>query len=125
MPFSTADYMEQGRTLADTKQLLVDRYLSSDHAKGLSRIAAQRKAAALFYVLAKHEMNLNLATVRDLVRIYQRFGAPEHKSLIELFKIGDLSVLASKSDDMVKVAISAKKANPGLTREELRHLLKS
>ncbi|WP_050455883.1 hypothetical protein [Candidatus Burkholderia verschuerenii] len=90
----------------------------------MSTLGVQRKATT-FYKIAATEMKITQHDARQLVKIYERFGKSALRPKLESsFSVGELSMLASKSDDAIKAAMRMKNANPFLRRTELERRLK-
>lgn len=69
---------------------------------------------------------LSEATATQYVRVYERFADSRHRADMEaLFSASKLAVLAAYSDDELTEIVSAKAANPSLTRDGIKQLLKT
>jgi hypothetical protein len=123
-PKLAAEFIEIGRQLSASKQIVMEKFIEDAKSKSENLINAQREAATLFFSYVQHCTEYSPASARQYVRIYERFGDSAHRPQLErLFNIGELAVLAACTDDVLEEAIALKKANPGLTRNELRKYL--
>ncbi|MDR5880487.1 MULTISPECIES: hypothetical protein [Caballeronia] len=115
-----------GKTLVEAKDALVKLAIEKAASEGSNVVAAERKGASLFLEYAKYEFGLSKETTATYVRVYERFVQSRYRAKIEeLFTVGELAVLAAYSDDELTEVVSAKAANPSLTREGLKQLLKT
>ncbi|WP_250502130.1 hypothetical protein [Caballeronia sp. AZ7_KS35] len=113
METTTSAFMEHARILAETEQLF-------QKTVGARDTAARNKAANLFYDYVSLHVNLGKTVTRQLVRLNERFGIHQSRPQLEkLFRIGELTALTAKRDEVVQAAIELKRANPAMTREEL------
>lgn len=87
-------------------------------------VVEERKIASAFYKLVQTEMGFSQATTAQYVRVYKRFADSKHRSQVEaLFTAGDLALLVPFPDDELDNVVSAKEANPGMTRNQLKQRL--
>lgn len=120
MYFTTPEWWEDARQLAEIQRDVTGKIVESSVAAGMNDLQARRKAYGMFLDLAKAEMNLSSVVLRQTVGIYERFGQSEMRpELTRLFGLTDISALTSKSDEEVKLALTLKKADPQITRHEL------
>jgi len=114
-----------GEALLLVKKEVVNRCVEKAQCEGSSLAAAEKKGARFFLDFAKLHYGLSEATTAQYVRIYERFADSRHRAEMEaLFNAGELAVLAAYSDDELTEVVSAKAANPDMTREQLRQLMK-
>lgn len=115
-----------GKTLVEAKDAAVKLAIEKATSEGSNVVAAERKAATLFLQYAKYEFGLSRETTAQYVRVYQRFVESRYRAELEkLFVLGELSVLAAYSDDELTEIVAAKAANPSLTRDAIKQLLKT
>jgi hypothetical protein len=115
-----------GEILVKCKEDAVRRCVDKARCEGSNVAAAERKAASLLYRFAEFEWRLSKATTAQYVRVYERFAKSRHRAeMEELFSAGELAVLAPYSDDELTEIVLEKAINPTLTREQLKHLLKT
>jgi hypothetical protein len=120
MYFTTPEWWEDARQLAEIQRNVTGKIVESSVAAGMTDLEARRKAYGMFLDLAKAKMNSSRELVRATVRIYERFGQSEMRpELTRLFGLTDISALTSKSDEKVKLALTLKGADPHMTRHEL------
>jgi hypothetical protein len=115
-----------GETLVQCKEEIVRRVVDKAQCQGSSVATAERKAASFFYAFAKLNWGVSKPKSAQYVRVYQRFVQSRYRAELEaLFGLGELSILAAYSDDELTEIVSAKAANPSLTRDGLKQLLKT
>ena len=116
---------EIGQQLYETKQMFIKRGVEAAQAAGANLLNAERNAASSFHFFARDVMQYSPATAKQYVRVYERFADSTLRSRVEgLFGVGDLAMLAVYTDDELNDVVSAKEADPSMTREQLRLLLK-
>lgn len=114
-----------GKALAELKVKAVNFCIEKAKSEGSSLTVAERKGASFLYRYAESELRLSKATAAQYLRVYERFVNSRHRAEMEpLFNAGELAVLAAYSDDELTEIVSAKAADPNMTREQLRQLLK-
>lgn len=115
-----------GKTLVETKEAAVKFAIEKATSEGSNVVAAERKGASAFLEYAKYEFGLSKQKTAQYVRVYERFVQSRHRAeMEELFTAGELAVLAAYSDDELAAIVSAKAANPSLTRDGIKQLLKT
>ncbi|WP_250487063.1 hypothetical protein [Caballeronia sp. GaOx3] len=115
-----------GETLVQCKEELIRHMVGKAQLEGTSVVTAERKAASFFYKFAEQNWGLTQPITAQYVRVYERFVESRHRAEMEaLFNAGELTVLAAYSDDELAEIVSAKAANPSLTREGIKQLLKT
>lgn len=115
-----------GKSLIQAKETMVNFAIEKAKSEGTSVVAAERKGASAFLQYAKMQFDLSKATTAQYVRVYERFVDSRYRAEMEaLFNPGELAVLAGYSDDELTEIVSAKEANPSLTREQLKSVLKA
>jgi hypothetical protein len=120
MYFTTPEWWEDARQLAEIQRNVTAKIVESSVAAGMTDLEARRKAYGMFLDLAKAEMNLSSVLLRQTVGIYERFGQSEMRpELTRLFGLTDISALTSESDEKVQLALTLKGADPQMTRHEL------
>ena len=120
MYFTTPEWWEDARQLAEIQRDVTGKIVESSVAAGMNDLEARRKAHGMFLDLATAEMNSTRELVRATVRIYERFGQSElSPELARLFGLTDIDALTAKSDEKVQLALTLKGADPQMTRHEL------
>ena len=121
-----ANVFKAGEALLVAKKEVVNWCVEKAKCGGSSLAAAEKKGQGSFLDFAKLNYGLSEATTAQYVRIYERFANSRHRAEKKaLFNAGELAVLAVYSDDELTEIVSAKAANPRLTRDGIRQLLKS
>ena len=114
-----------GEALLAAKKKVVGQCVENAKSEGSSLAAAEKKGARLFFAFAKTCYGFSEATTAQYLRAYERFVDSRHRAEMEgLFSASELAVLAAYSDDELTEVVSAKAANPNMTREQLRQLMK-
>ena len=120
-----ANVIKIGQQLYETKQLFTKRRVEAAQAAGANLLNAERNAASQFHIFARKALQYSPATAKQYVRVYERFADSTLRSRVEgLFGVGDLAMLAAYTDDELNDVVSAKEADPSMTREQLRQFLK-
>ncbi|MFM0523036.1 hypothetical protein PQR08_37055 [Caballeronia jiangsuensis] len=115
-----------GKALVEAKEAAVKLAIEKATSEGANVVAAERKGASVFLEYAKYEFDLSKETTAQYVRVYQRFAESRYRAEIEeLFVLSELTVLAAYSDDELTEIVAAKAANPSLTRDGIKRLLKT
>ncbi|SAK93157.1 hypothetical protein AWB81_05080 [Caballeronia arationis] len=115
-----------GEALLAAKKEVVNHCVEKAKSEGSSLPAAEKKGARFFLKFAKMRYGLSEATTAQYVRVYKRFVDSRHRAEMEaLFNAGELAVLAAYSDDDLTEIVSAKAADPSLTRNQIKQLLKT
>ncbi|MDR5785017.1 MULTISPECIES: hypothetical protein [unclassified Caballeronia] len=115
-----------GKTLIQAKETMVNFAIEKAKSEGTNVVAAERKGASAFLEYAKNQFGLSKTTTPQYVRVYERFVGSRHRAEMEaLFSPSELAVLAAYSDDELTEVVSAKAANPSLTRDGIKQLLKT
>ncbi|SAK99252.1 hypothetical protein AWB76_07683 [Caballeronia temeraria] len=115
-----------GEALLAAKKEVVNRCVEKAQSDGSSVAAAEKSGARVFLAFARTCYGFSEATTAQYLRVYQRFVSSRHRSEMEaLFNAGELAVLAAYSDDELTEIVSAKAANPSLTRDGIKQLLKT
>jgi hypothetical protein len=108
------------------KKKLVDQCVENAKSEGSSLAAAEKKGTRVFFAFAKTSYGLSEAITAQYLRVYERFVDSRHRAEMEaLFSASELAVLAAYSDDELTEIVSAKSANPSLTRDGIKQLLKT
>ncbi|MDR5755223.1 MULTISPECIES: hypothetical protein [unclassified Caballeronia] len=120
------DVFVTGKALVDLKEIVVNACIENARSEGSSLTVAERKGATFFYKYAEMNLRVSKARAAQYVRVYERFVDSRHRAKVEaLFNAGELAVLAPYSDDELTEIVLEKAMNPTLTREQLKHLLKT
>ncbi|WP_250479615.1 MULTISPECIES: hypothetical protein [unclassified Caballeronia] len=120
------DVFIAGEALLAAKKKVVEQCVENAKSEGSSLAAAEKKGATLFFAFAKTCYGYSEATTAQYLRAYERFVDSRHRAEMEgLFSASELAVLAAYSDDELTEIVSAKAANPSLTREGIKQLLKA
>ncbi|WP_250537009.1 hypothetical protein [Caballeronia sp. AZ10_KS36] len=115
-----------GKTLIQAKDAMVNFAIEKAKSEGTNVVAAERKGASAFLEYAKNQFGLSKTTTAQYVRVYERFVDSRYRAQMDaLFNVGELAVLAAYSDDELTEVVSAKAANPSLTRDGIKQLLKT
>jgi hypothetical protein len=115
-----------GEALLAAKKKVVGQCVENAKSEGSSLAAAEKKGARLFFAFAKTCYGFSEATTAQYLRAYERFVDSRHSAEMEaLFSASELAVLAAYSDDELTEIVSAKAANPSLTRDGIKQLLKA
>jgi len=110
---------------AHIKRRAVEEIIKSRGGTQMSDVAVQRKAATFLGKFAE-EMNVRAAEARQLVKMFERFGEFEMRAELEsLFGIVDLEMLATETDEAVKVAIQMKQTDMDLTGAAIKARLRT
>ncbi|WP_244808674.1 hypothetical protein [Caballeronia zhejiangensis] len=120
------DVFIAGEALSAAKKKVVELCVEKAKSEGSSLAAAEKKGARLFFAFAKTCYGFSEATTAQYLRAYERFVDSRHRAEMEaLFSASELAVLAAYSDDELTEIVSAKAANPSLTRAGIKQLLKA
>lgn len=92
-------------------------------AKAGDTIAINRKAATLGFVIFDSALGLKRSVARQYMRCYEAFA--DNAEAIRTFTVGELDILAAEhvTDEYVAEILAKKKANPDMTRLDVKHML--
>ncbi|TCK32493.1 hypothetical protein B0G84_8298 [Paraburkholderia sp. BL8N3] len=86
-------------------------------------IAINRKAASLGYLIFDEALGVKKSAARQYMRCYEVFA--DNVEAIRTFNVGELDILAAEhvTDEQVAEILAKKKANPDMTRMDVKRLL--
>lgn len=117
---------ELGPSLVEAKRLINEKCIEKALADGKNVTTAARNAATLFYTMTQQTRGYSPKTTAMYIRVYERFADSTLRAKLEgIFGPSELLALVPFTDDDLVDIVSAKEANPGMTRDQLKEMLKA